>query len=284
MSESEHGGIFHGRQEVHNRVSEAGRATGSGAREERGGGAPDPAKAGGPLLCVRDLSVRYGQVPALKRVSLDVCGGETVVLLGPNGAGKSTVINTIMGLVRAHSGSIAFAGKEIGNAPPHAICAAGIGLCPEGRQVFNSLTVLENLLVGAHRRKEKRGIAEDLDFILQTFPKLKERRSQWAGTLSGGEQQMVAIGRALMGRPSLLLMDEPSLGMAPVVIHEVIAIVGRLQERGLSILLVEQNAEMALGLADRGYVISLGEITAAGLKSELRRSGALPSAYLGGAA
>lgn len=234
-----------------------------------------------PLLAVRGLHVRYDEVHALKDVSFEVFAGETVVLLGPNGAGKSTVINTIMGLVKATAGSIVFAGKEITSASARTICGAGIGLCPEGRLVFDTLTVLENLLIGAYRRKAKHEINEDLDFVLQTFPALMERQSQWAGTLSGGEQQMVAIGRALMARPTLLLMDEPSLGMAPVVIHEVIRIIRGLQKRGLSILLVEQNAGMALGLADRGYVISLGEIAASGTKSELRESGALPSVYLG---
>jgi branched-chain amino acid transport system ATP-binding protein len=233
------------------------------------------------LLSVRNLDVRYDQVRALKGISFDVAAGETVVLLGPNGAGKSTVINTIMGLVKAYAGSITFVGKDITSVSPRAICTAGIGFCPEGRLVFGTLTVLENLLVGAYRRKEKAEINEDLDFVFETFPRLRERQSQWAGTLSGGEQQMVAIGRALMGRPTLLLMDEPSLGMAPVVIHEVIRIIRGLQKRGLSILLVEQNAGLALGLADRGYVISLGEIATSGTRSELRESGALPSVYLG---
>jgi branched-chain amino acid transport system ATP-binding protein len=186
-------------------------------------------------------------------------------------------------LVKPSAGSIVFSGKEITSASPRTICAAGIGFCPEGRLVFNSLTVRENLLVGAYRRKDKHEIDEDLEFVFQTFPKLRARQSQWAGTLSGGEQQMVAIGRALMARPSLLLMDEPSLGMAPVVIHEVIKIIRGLRERGLTILLVEQNAGLALGLADRGYVISLGVIAASGTKSELLERGALSAVYLGSA-
>lgn len=233
------------------------------------------------LLEVRNLRVSYGEVEALHGISFNVRAGEVVVLLGPNGAGKSTAINAIMGLIPSSGGEIEFDGEVITGMPARRLAARGIGLSPEGRKVFNTLSVKENLLVGANLRHDKGEIRRDMELIFESFPRLRERAAQWAGTLSGGEQQMLAIGRALMGKPKLLLLDEPSLGMAPVIIHEVIRIVRELRETGLSILLVEQNAGAALALADRGYVLSLGQINASGTKEELRQEGVLSTAYFG---
>jgi branched-chain amino acid transport system ATP-binding protein len=234
-----------------------------------------------PLLEVRDLNVHYGQVHAVRGVSFDVAAGEIVVLLGANGAGKTTTISALMGLVRPSSGSVRFDGKEVAGVPAHAAAVSGIGLSPEGRQVFPTLSVRENLLMGAYTQRDKSVVREAEEYWFDTFPRLRERRDQPAGTLSGGEQQMLAIARALMSRPKLLLLDEPSLGMAPIVIETLKDVIRDVNRRGTSILLVEQNAPLALGLADRGYILTLGAISMSGSAAELADTDAVVAAYLG---
>jgi len=235
-----------------------------------------------PLLEVSNLHVHYGEVHAIRGIDLEVRQGEIVALLGANGAGKSTTINAVMGLVPRSSGTIRFRGEDISRLSASEIASRGIGLCPEGRRVFGNMTVRENLLIGAYKQKDKAQVKEDLERMFQRFPRLRERSGQLAGTLSGGEQQMLAIARALMGRPSMLLLDEPSLGMAPIIIQQLEDIIRSINEDGTTILLVEQNADLALRLATKGYVLSLGQIAYSGDKAELLQNPELTSAYLGG--
>lgn len=234
------------------------------------------------MLKVNEIDVYYGAIHALKKLSLEVEQGSIVTLIGANGAGKTTTLKTISGLLRPRSGSITFKGTDITRVPPEKIVAMGISQVPEGRRVFAAMTVLENLEMGAYLRKDKKEIAKDLDEVFDRFPRLKERRKQLAGTLSGGEQQMLAIGRALMARPSLLLMDEPSMGLAPLLVKEIFEIIKDINSRGTTILLVEQNAHMALSIADKAYVIETGEIVLSGQAGELMKSEEVKKAYLGG--
>ena len=233
------------------------------------------------LLEIRDLHVHYGAVHALHGVSLDVNPGEIVTLIGSNGAGKSTTLRAISGLVRPSQGTITFDGRPIGGMPAHAIVGLGIAQSPEGRGVFSNLTVLENLMVGAYTRSDAAEVKVDLERVFTLFPRLRERERQIAGTLSGGEQQMLAIGRALLARPRLLLLDEPSLGLAPQVVRTIFAILGEINARGTTILLVEQNAHMALRAAHRGYVIEVGRIALSGEAKALAASDEVRKAYLG---
>lgn len=235
-----------------------------------------------PLLEVRDLHVNYGQVQALRGINLEVRAGEIVTLLGANGAGKSTTIMAIMGLLKPTSGSIMLAGESITGMEAHAVARKGIGLSPEGRRVLGSLTVQENLLLGGYARRDRKAVEHDLEKWLSVFPRLRDRVQQMAWTLSGGEQQMLAIARALMGKPRLLLLDEPSLGMAPLIIQsmrETIRTISKQEQ--MTVLLVEQNVDLALRLATRGYVLALGRIVYSGSRSELRNSSAVQAAYLG---
>jgi branched-chain amino acid transport system ATP-binding protein len=234
------------------------------------------------MLQVKDIDVFYGAIHALKKLSLEVEQGSIVTLIGANGAGKTTTLKSISGLLRPKTGSIMFKGKEITKVPPEKIVGLGISQVPEGRRVFPSMTVLENLEMGAYLRKDKKGIEADMENVFTRFPRLKERRKQLAGTLSGGEQQMLAIGRALMAKPQLLLMDEPSMGLAPLLVKEIFAIIKDINERGTTILLVEQNANMALSIAHKAYVIETGEIVLQGSAQELANSPEVKKAYLGG--
>jgi len=234
-----------------------------------------------PLLRVTDLRVGYGTVPALHGISIDVEEGEIVAVLGPNGAGKTTTLSTISGLLKPWSGSITFAGDEIGGADPGRIVAMGIAHVPEGRRVFPALSVEENLRLGSWAQRDKpSAVREGLERVLGYFPVLGERRSQLAGTLSGGEQQMLAIGRALMSGPKLLIIDEAALGLAPVMVDTVFEIVKQIRADGKTVLIVEQNAPVTLALADRVYLMQRGEITAGGPAAEIREAGVL-DAYLG---
>ena len=233
------------------------------------------------MLTLTDVKVYYGAIAAVKGVSLEVHDRELVALIGANGAGKTTTLRTISGIYRPRSGSIVHDGADLTTMPSHEIVARGISQSPEGRQIFGSLTVRENLLLGATRRTDKSGIDEDLEDVFGLFPVLKERLGQAGGTLSGGEQQMLAIGRALMARPKLLLLDEPSLGLAPLMVVRIFDVVRRLKERGVTILLVEQNARKALQVADRAYVMETGHITLSGPAGELARNPEVERAYLG---
>jgi branched-chain amino acid transport system ATP-binding protein len=233
------------------------------------------------LLKIKDLNVYYGAIHALKGISLEVNEGEIVTLIGSNGAGKSTTIKTISGLIAPHTGTIEFLGKQIGGMPAHQINALGIIQIPEGRRVFPEMTVGENLLIGAFLRKDVKGIKEDMDKVYDRFPRMKEREKQVAATLSGGEQQMLAVGRALMARPKLLLLDEPSMGLAPILVDEVFEIVQEINKQGTTILLVEQNAKMALSVANRGYVLQTGEIALSGTACELLNTEEVRKVYLG---
>ena len=235
------------------------------------------------LLKLEKLEVNYGPVRALKNVSLEVNAGEVVALLGANGAGKSTTLKAISALVKAKSGSITYGGQTISKLNPTQIVGLGIAHSPEGRRVFPGMTVLENLRVGASQRRDKENIANDLERMFTMFPILRERKSQTAGTLSGGEQQMLALARALMNRPKMLLLDEPSLGIAPLIVRQIFATLKNLKQAGTTILLVEQNVNIALELADRAYVLRTGEIVLEGSTSELRQdSERVAQAYLGG--
>jgi branched-chain amino acid transport system ATP-binding protein len=231
---------------------------------------------------VQNIRVFYERVEALKGISLEIDSGAIVTLIGANGAGKSTTLRAISGLIHPASGEIFFQEKEISGFSPQEIVRAGIAHVPEGRRVFPHMTVRENLNMGAFRRKDKQEIRKDLEGIFEHFPILRERRSQPAGSLSGGEQQMLAIGRALMSHPSLLLLDEPSLGLAPLMVKEVGRIIGEINQRKVGIILVEQNAQMALRLAHKGYVLETGSITLQGLASELIDNEHVRKAYLGG--
>ena len=233
------------------------------------------------MLAIENLNVRYGAVDALKGISLHVAQGEVVMLIGGNGAGKSTLMRAIAGLVRVASGSIAFEGKDITGIRPHDCVRIGIGHSPEGRLVFGDQSVRDNIKLGAYARTDASDIEADIEKYFDLFPRLRERHDQLAGTLSGGEQQMLAIARALMSRPKLLLLDEPSLGLAPLIVREVFAIIKRLQSEGMTILLVEQMANLALGVANRAYVIETGLITLEGSGAELLSDPRVRSAYLG---
>lgn len=234
------------------------------------------------MLQVKEIDVYYGAIHALKKLSLEVEQGSIVTLIGANGAGKTTTLKSISGLLRPKTGSIVFKGTDINKVAPEKIVGLGISQVPEGRRVFATMTVMENLEMGAYLRKDKKGIEEDMENVFTRFPRLKERRKQLAGTLSGGEQQMLAIGRALMARPQLMLMDEPSMGLAPLLVKEIFSIVKDINERGTTILLVEQNANMALSIADKAYVIETGEIVLQGNAQELMNSPEVKKAYLGG--
>jgi branched-chain amino acid transport system ATP-binding protein len=234
------------------------------------------------LLEVIDLHVYYGAIHALQGITFHVDEGEIVTLIGANGAGKSTTLSTISGLLRAQSGSIRFKGDDIGLVPAEQIVRKGIAQAPEGRKIFAPLTVLENLEMGAFTRSNRSDIARSLERVFQSFPRLKERQKQLGGTLSGGEQQMLAIGRALMAQPQLLLMDEPSMGLSPILVEEIFNIIQEINSQGTSILLVEQNAQMALSVAHRGYVLETGLVVLEGEGDELLHNPTVIQAYLGG--
>ncbi len=236
------------------------------------------------MLRVRSLVTHYGGIQALKGVSLHVDKGEIVALVGANGAGKTTILNTICGMVPSSSGEVLFDGKPVTNTAPERLVRMGLSQVPEGRQVFAPMTVLDNLHLGAYQRSrsdKKRELKSDLDFIYGVFPILKERSKQQAGTLSGGEQQMLAIGRALMSRPKMLLLDEPSVGLAPLVVKEIFRVISRFRDLGTTVLLVEQNAKASLGIADRGYVLETGKIILEDSASELLQNKEVQRAYLG---
>ncbi len=234
-----------------------------------------------PMLEVRDLQVAYGAAPALWGVSLDVRAGEMLVVVGPNGAGKTTLINAIAGLLRARAGRIAFAGRDLAQLAPHRFCAAGIAIVPEGRRLFTGMSVLENLELGSYLPAAKAHRRQSLEAAIALFPVLKEKLASPAGELSGGQQQMVAIARALMARPRLLLLDEPSLGLSPLIVHDVFAAIRQINAEGVSVLLVEQNVAMALELADRACVLEEGRIVAEGEPAALLARPEIQRAYLG---
>lgn len=233
------------------------------------------------MLKVNDINVYYGSIHAIKGVSFEVKQGEIVTLIGANGAGKSTILKTVSGLLRSKTGSIDFLDKNISTVAPHKIVERGLAHVPEGRRIFLQMSVEENLEMGAYTRGGK-GVSEDLAKVYEQFPRLKERRKQTAGTLSGGEQQMLAMGRALMSRPHLLMLDEPSMGLAPILVEQIFEIIKSLHKDGTTILLVEQNAQMALSVADRAYVLETGKITLSGTGEELAQSDEIRKAYLGG--
>ena len=233
------------------------------------------------MLKVTDLVVSYGGIEALKGISFDVEQGQIVTLIGANGAGKSTTLRTISGLVRPKAGRIYFEGRDITDLNTQKIVETGIAMVPEGRRVFVNLTVLENLRIGAYLRKDKAVIEEDINYVYELFPRLKERSWQLAGTLSGGEQQMLAVGRAVMTRPKLVMMDEPSLGLAPLVVKDIFKIIQTLKSTGMTVLLIEQNANAALHACDYAYVMETGRITTSGTGEELLASEAIQEAYLG---
>jgi branched-chain amino acid transport system ATP-binding protein len=237
--------------------------------------------AGGTVLELKDVHTYYGSIHALKGVSLDVNEGEIVTLIGANGAGKTTTLRSIMQINKARSGRIVFEGKDITSTPPHQIVKRGIAQSPEGRRLFPRMTVIENLEMGAFQRTDRAGIKEDMDRVFALFPRLAERRAQKAGTMSGGEQQMCAIGRALMARPRLLLLDEPSMGLAPVLVERIFETVVEVNKQGTTILLVEQNALMALEVASRGYVLETGTIALADTAANLRENEQVRKTYLG---
>ena len=236
------------------------------------------------FLEVDNIDARYGRINALTGVSLHVDEGEIVTLIGANGAGKTTTLRSISGLVKIVSGSIRFQGKDLGKSTPDQIVRLGVGHSPEGRRVFPRMTVRENLELGAYTRTSKKEIADDMEQVLTTFPRLKERYEQKAGTMSGGEQQMLAMGRALMSRPKVLLLDEPSLGLSPLLVQTIFGVIKDINKRGTTVLLIEQNARQALAIASRGYVLEVGKIAFSGPSAELMSSEAVQAAYLGGAA
>ncbi|MGE5391491.1 MAG: ABC transporter ATP-binding protein [Deltaproteobacteria bacterium] len=234
------------------------------------------------MLHINEIDVYYGAIHALKKLSLTVEAGSIVSLIGANGAGKTTTLKTISGLLRPKSGSIIFNNQDITKTAPEKIVGLGISQVPEGRRVFPNMTVMENLEMGAYLRRDKKGIVDDIENVFTRFPRLQERQKQLAGTLSGGEQQMLAMGRALMARPTLMLMDEPSMGLAPLLVKEIFSIIQEINQRGTTILLVEQNAHMALSIAHHAYVIETGEIVLSGSAQELLDSEEVKKAYLGG--
>ncbi|CDZ99371.1 amino acid ABC transporter ATPase [Lysinibacillus sp. BF-4] len=234
------------------------------------------------MLLVNDIDVYYGNIQALKGVSLEVNEGEIVTLIGANGAGKSTLLQTLSGLLKPKRGGIEYLGESIAGKPAQSIVKAGISHVPEGRRVFANMTVEENLDLGAYLRKDRAGIAKDLAHVYELFPRLLERRKQQSGTLSGGEQQMLAMGRAIMAKPKLLLLDEPSMGLAPLMVKNIFSIIEQINKEGTTILLVEQNANMALSVANRAYVLETGKIVLAGTAKELQESDEVKAAYLGG--
>ena len=233
------------------------------------------------MLKITDLVVSYGGIEALKGISFDVEQGQIVTLIGANGAGKSTTLRTISGLVKPKEGRVYFEGRDITDDGTQKVVETGIAMVPEGRRVFPNLSVLENLRIGAYLRKDKDVIEEDIEYVYTLFPRLKERSWQLAGTLSGGEQQMLAVGRAIMTRPKLIMMDEPSLGLAPLVVREIFRIIRTLKETGMTVLLIEQNANAALHACDYAYVLETGRITVSGTGEELLASTAIQEAYLG---
>ena len=233
------------------------------------------------ILKVENMNVYYGAIHAIKGISFHVDQGEVVTLIGANGAGKSTTLQTVSGLLRSRTGSIQFCGENISNVPSHKIVEKGLAQVPEGRRIFLQMSVEENLEMGAYTQGNA-GIPQDLEMVFGLFPRLKERRRQVAGTLSGGEQQMLAMGRALMSHPKLLMLDEPSMGLAPILVEQIFDIIRQLHEEGTTILLVEQNAQMALSVADRAYVMETGKITLSGTGAELAASDEVKKAYLGG--
>ena len=233
------------------------------------------------LLSVQDLSVSYGAIRAVRSISFEIKAGEIVTLIGANGAGKSTVLNTLSGLIKPDAGSIVFSGENIVGMKPHKIVEAGLALCPEGRRVFSRMSVAENLEMGGYTHSDEEN-AETRELVYEHFPRLRERRRQMAGTLSGGEQQMLAMGRALMSRPKLLMLDEPAMGLAPLLIEEIFSIIKTLGAAGTTILLVEQNANMALQVANRAYVLEIGKVVKIGTGEALLHDDDVRKAYLGG--
>ena len=234
------------------------------------------------ILKVDDINVYYGAIHAIKGVSFEVNEGEVVTLIGANGAGKSTILKTVAGLLSSHTGSIQFMGKSLGGIPAHKIVPMGLALVPEGRQIFLQMTVEENLQMGAYTRRDgKEAIQNDFDMVFDLLPRLKERRNQPAGTLSGGEQQMLAMGRALMCKPKMLLLDEPSMGLSPLLVKEIFRIIRQVNRNGVTVLLVEQNAKMALEIANRAYVLETGTIKMEGEATELANNIEVRKAYLG---
>lgn len=233
------------------------------------------------MLEINDLHVSYGAIRALKGVGFQVDQGEIVALIGANGAGKTTTLRTISGLIRPQSGTITYKGQNITKTPPHQIVSLGLCQVPEGRRVFTRMTVLENLEMGAYIRNDKANIKQDIKKVFERFPRLEERKAQLAGTLSGGEQQMLAMGRALMSRPTLLLMDEPSMGLAPMLVQEIFTIIKEINQSGTTVLLVEQNAHMALSIAHRAYVLEVGEVVLSGAAQDLANDPQVQKAYLG---
>ena len=235
----------------------------------------------GTILKVDNINVYYGAIHAIKGISFEVNGGEIVTLIGANGAGKSTTLQTVSGLLRSRTGSIEFNGENISHVPAHKLVYKGLAQVPEGRRIFLQMSVEENLEMGAFTQKNA-GIDADLESVYEQFPRLRERKKQIAGTLSGGEQQMLAMGRALMSHPKLLMLDEPSMGLAPILVEQIFDIIRQLHKNGTTILLVEQNAQMALSVADRAYVLETGKITLSGTGKELAESDEVRKAYLGG--
>ena len=234
-----------------------------------------------PILKVENINVYYGAIHAIKDVSFEVNQGEVVTLIGANGAGKSTTLQTVSGLLHSKTGAISFMGENIMHVPAHKIVERGLAQVPEGRRVFLQMSVQENLEMGAYTQPGS-GVARDLEMVYDLFPRLNERKKQIAGTLSGGEQQMLAMGRALMSHPKLLMLDEPSMGLAPILVEQIFDIIKRLHKKGTTILLVEQNAQMALSVADRAYVLETGKVTLTGTGAELAASDSIRKAYLGG--
>lgn len=233
------------------------------------------------MLEVKDLEVYYGMIQAIKGISFEVNKGEVIALIGSNGAGKTTTLHTITGLLSPKKGSVMFEGKDITKIPAHKIVSMGMAHVPEGRRVFADLSVYENLKLGAYTRKDKENLNKDLESIYERFPRLAERKNQSAGTLSGGEQQMLAMGRALMSKPSIILMDEPSMGLSPILVNEIFDIIESISKSGTTVLLVEQNAKKALSIADRAYVLETGKIVTSGKASELLENDSIKKAYLG---
>lgn len=234
------------------------------------------------MLTIEDINVYYGNIQALRGISLHINEGEIVTLIGANGAGKSTMLKTISGLLKPKQGKILYEGQSIGGKPAQSIVKMGISQVPEGRRVFANMSVEENLQLGAYLRKDKAGIKQDMEKVYELFPRLLERLKQQSGTLSGGEQQMLAMGRALMAKPRLLLLDEPSMGLAPLLVKQIFSIIEEINKTGTTILLVEQNANLALSIADRAYVVETGRIVLSGPAEELTASEEIKNAYLGG--